>query len=384
VDSTLSRVNSVRDILWSIVRVFSLDDYEQVIMPRKLKYSHSYETIYEFGHKTYVGIAIDDLNFSEILKNGKFSFLKKCRLFFKKILYIVKIKIKKKNISFQPGGDAMIEKILRKEKPGVIVSFTYDPSRELNDFCNSKNIPYFDMRYDTRITAPDVNKEKMYIAEKYAMEHSQGYFVPSFFMDDYKKHFDSKKLIGYNLPLVINKETVKKALLHAEEKYKFSYFGQIQSFRYPEKMKDLFIKLKCKLDVFYTGRENWGELFNNHEALIGEELYQAVANSKFLVAFDNGHPYEHYLPSKAYLYVSFTKPIIVLGDNENSALKSFLKDYPNYYYQNINEPLDGLIDFIEDNGFSKSLNEELYNKYDAFTEDRGVPELRDCIKKVFG
>ena len=80
-------------------------------------------------------------------------------------------------------------------------------------------------------------------------------------------------------------------------------------------------------------------MFLYHQAVSEEKLYETVASNRFLEVFNNGEPYSHYLPSKVYLYVSFTKPIIIFGNNTDYAMKRFLKNHPFYYYFNTKKVL---------------------------------------------
>ena len=103
-----------------------------------------------------------------------------------------------------------------------------------------------------------------------------------------------------------------------------------------------------------------------------------VAHSRFLIAFDNSAPFHIYLPSKSYLYASFTKPVIAFGDNETSSLKDFFSDYPYFYYQDIHASAEGLKAFIEANG-EQSFHEELYDQYLRYLPQHALTSFADVM-----
>ena len=164
--------------------------------------------------------------------------------------------------------------------------------------------------------------------------------------------------------------------------YNYLYLGQIQSFRNAEIIQTIFKKIGIRLDIFTNSSVQSSETFIVHPAISGDELYRVISNSKYLVAFDNSKPYNHYLPSKVYLYVSFTKPVIAFGDNKESALIEFFKDYPLFYYQNIYEPLDGLLDFLKTN-YKYTFDLDIYNKYTKFTKEKALKPLVNTIYSLF-
>ncbi|MEE1060956.1 MAG: hypothetical protein UH080_03905 [Ruminococcus sp.] len=237
------------------------------------------------------------------------------------------------------------------------------------------------MLYDTFIARPDVDIKSNLAGESYVMEqNSQGYFVPSFFFDKYTEYYKSDKLIKYDLPLLIDKLDVLKAYDNPKQ-YLFTYFGQIQSFRNSDNIKQIFHKITYTLDIFTTQNIASDEIFKVHPAVTKDELYSIVAGSKFLVAIDNSVPYNEYLPSKVYLYASFTKPVIAFGDNNTSALRTFFKDYPYFYYQNINESLDGLLEFLNAD-FPNEFEESVYSDYIQFSPEKALSPIISTISNM--
>ncbi len=379
VDFNLDEFNSVRDIFYNVIRNVEMNDYEHVLLQKEVRYNEPCEIVFDFGCKTYKKIWASS---KEIAFSRHLPFFRRVSFILTKLPFNVAYKFFGENFH-KYVEKKTLKKIIRKEQPDTIINSTMNPSKIVADVCAKKKIPYFEIRYDTRITSPKVDQKQMYALEKHTMDLSFGYFIPSYFMDGYKKFYNSQNLIEYKVPLVINKADVKQAFVKAEEKHTFSYFGQLQSFRYPNRIHDIFKILNYRLHIFSPDKCSHSS-FVPYARVTGTDLHQAIANSKFLIALDNGHPYEHYLPTKVCLYVSFTKPIIVFGDNKKSALRDFLKDYPNWYYQDINEPLDGLIEFIEKNDFVNELNEDTYSKYQDFCEDNGIPELTKRIKQAIG
>ena len=272
-----------------------------------------------------------------------------------------------------------ISTIIDLEHPDLVVFFVFSPDEDYTRVCQDRNIPYIYMLYDTYAGRPGIDAEKARQIEKIVIDSSVAYFVPGFFYNEYKQ-YSSEKVIPFDLPLLIQKDKVKAAFSRNAEKYNFSYFGQIQNFRNAERIKDICRQLNIKLDVFPSMPVERDDVFIVHEPVSEDALYDAVCHSKFLIAFDNSAPYDRYLPSKAYLYASFTKPIIAFGDNKESALLGFFSEYPYFYYQNINESIDGLIEFIQ-LAWKSEFNESLYNRFTKFTPAIALDGVKETISK---
>lgn len=248
------------------------------------------------------------------------------------------------------------KELLRREKPDLVVWFCLSPEKKVVDFCIKYHIPYCCALYDTYLKRPEITPDCA--MEEYVIRHSVNYLIPSFFYPDYEAHYHADQICPYDLPLLISKEQVARARKAERCGYPFVYFGQLQAFRNANEVEEIFRTLGYSLDVFTGDSIPERDVWHKHNPIKGDEMYAVIAHSNFLVALDNNVPYENYLPSKAYLYVSFGKPILVFGNNEQSAIRAFLKDYPCWYYQTIGEPLDGLMDFIE-----------RYRDYDCDTVD---------------
>lgn len=271
--------------------------------------------------------------------------------------------------------------IIREEKPDLIVFLIYTPDEKLINICKKVSVPFVQVLYDTVVSRPGIDIQTTKRIERRAMEESGGYFVPEFFCEDYLHHYPSNLFFAYALPLLICKEYVVKAYQNRTNTYQCTYFGQIQSFRNQKQIMERIREIGMALDVFTTNQIQGNELFRVHPAVSGDDLWKIAAESQFLIAFDNSAPYAHYLPSKAYLYVSFTKPVIAFGDNEDSALIRFFKDYPYFYYQNIYKPLDGLLAFLS-KPFPDCFDETLYDRYLMYSPNRALDPIEKRIETL--
>lgn len=377
-DYTLDRYNSVRDILYNLITLEDMECYEHVIVKANGKMHNPINKQYCMNYKTYsAGISKK----SGYLKCKDFNFIEKIKFLFYKMLFCLFSAIKLDNKFKKYDNFAYIKLLIKKEKPDLVVFLTYSPSYICAEYCVKHKIPYISILYDTYIGRPKVNKETAFKAEKYVIDNSQGYFVPDFFCDLYFKTYQSDRIFSFNLPLLIPQKDVISAYENSAQKYDFTYFGQIQSFRNGDTVKNLLKEIDLKVDVFSTEKYESDETFIIHPAVTKDDLYKVVAGSKFLVAIDNSFPYQDYLPSKAYLYVSFTKPIIAFGDNEKSALREFFKDYPYFYYQNISDSTDGLLKFLKKD-FSEALNVDYYGKYTQYLPENAFVPLIKLINNT--
>ena len=359
--------NSVADILQCILN--SLDTEDNVFsfihtksdLSKRIKYDDK-----EFG-RTYYGVSNKRHNCFDWLTKV----LSRKDTCFKTLVKRLKKRKKIKNI----------KKIVRKERPDIAIVFVFTPEPLYSRLFEESGLPHIYILYDTYISRPGINKENVLLIESDLMRSSYGYYVPSFFFKEYSSCYNSDKLFSYNLPLLIEKESVRHAFENKRIRFDFLYLGQIQPFRNAERIKVLLRQLKIKLDIFSAYSIENDDTFQVHPAVSGDELYQVVADSRFLVVFDNSEPYAHYLPSKAYLYVSFTKPVIAFGDNEESALIDFFSNYPMFYYQNINKSLDGLVEFIN-SYHGNSFIETIYDKYVDYSPTKALRAFVERINEI--
>ncbi len=371
--------NSVGDILNCLIKKTS--SYENVIV-KSDGYAYGNLNIKKInGYRCYFA---DIFTITEIIKNKSLTLFQKFMLILKKCLLNFAKLINKEDEFNRRVNSKHLYKIIKKEQPDLIVFFVFTPKVEYTDICIKTGQSYVFMLYDTFIERPGIDRNVYFPKEKYVIDNSKAYFVPGFFADEYYKIYGSEKINSFNLPLLIEKKDVENAYKNKID-FEFTYFGQVQSFRNGEKIRKMFAELNKKLDIFTSSRDCQGDdVFIIHDAITRDELFSTVAGSKFLVAFDNSVPYNMYLPSKVYLYVSFTKPVIIFGDNEESAIKNFMRDYPQSYYQNINESFDGLIEFINRNQ-SSSFDEKVYLKYAKYLPEnalKGYSETIDALLTV--
>lgn len=368
----LSNYGSVRSILFNMVSHPSLTKYNHVfaVEPEKLLQAFTVSNIYNF--KTY---SLQPYSCKNLKIYQKLALcFKKLFLTFLRVLRLGKLYVKYEYSTY-------FKKIIKEERPDIVVFSVFAPSKIFTKILIKHKIPYCCVLFDTFIENPAINKKKGKKIEEFVINNSIEYFIPSYFYNGYKDNYQSKKIKSYYMPLLIDSTSVKNAYANCELKYSFSYFGSMHTFRNSDVVKKIFKQLNLQLHIFNATNKPSDEVFIQHKPLHAELLYEALVSSKFLVVFDNGHPYEHYLPSKVIPYVSFTKPIIVFGNNNESALKNFLKDYPLYYYHDIREPLDGLIEFINKD-LPNEYNEEIYSNYLKYLPENALKDIAESIKNV--
>ena len=350
--------NSVGNILNAVLNNVSALKVKQIIVQRPELYFSSIQKRYVNGFLAYTG--------ENITK-------------FDKLKSKVMKRIKKTDNSQQTEID-YFQSLIDIEKPDFIIFLIFNPEKHLAKICKDNGIKNYWMLYDTFVSRPGLDITDAVSIEETAMKESLGYYVPSFFYDDYRKYYCCDKLKSYNLPLLIPKNDVVDAFNKHEDAYEYTYFGQVQSFRNADKIKELCRKIHVKIDVFTTDDLESDDVFVVHKALSGEQLYQVAAHSKYLIVFDNGKPYENYLPSKVFLYVSFTKPVIAFGDNKDSALLRFFKSYPCFFYQDFNESFSGLVDFLNEN-VSSSFDQNIYDSYNQYLPETALDQFVGNLKE---
>ena len=375
-EGSLNQYNSVIDILYSLLKQFDDTQYEQVLASYRGTPAYPLKVENTQGYKSY---SVTKCTWKQLISNDQLSTIQKISYSLKSLVHNCMAKIPRiRHIYRCWEYNRFYDKIFRLEKPDIVVYFAISPEKGFSRVCKRRNIPYISMLFDTFIDRPHITQKEAAI-ENDEIVNALGYFVPDFFMDGYRKHYDHQNIYPFKLPLLIPKDNVLQAYKNVEKTLDFTYFGQLQSFRNGDRIKEIFKELGATLDIFSTEKHPSDNTYIFHNAVSQEALYKTVASSDFLVAFDNSKPYDQYLPSKAYLYVSFTKPIIVFGDNKDSALRRFLAEYPLSFYYDINESsLDDLKAFIEEkhNGFS----EELYEKFIDYLPQQALHQIVTLIK----
>ncbi|MBE6878870.1 MAG: hypothetical protein E7488_06890 [Ruminococcaceae bacterium] len=380
VDSLLNQYNSVRDILYNIITLDDFSDFEHIIAKAGGHLCFPLDEDYIQDYKTY---SAKPATIPQILKSSRYNLFTKIRYCCKGVLLKLAQTFLMGKRYYLYESYNYLKTVIRKENPDVVIFFNSKPNHNklYTEACIRTNTPYITLLYDTYIDRPSLNIEEVKLYEGNVIDHSEGYFIPSFFFSSYLEHYKPEKLISYNLPLLIDRQDVLNAYKNCKNNYGFTYFGQMQSFRNSDKVKDIFRSLNITMDIFTTDNHKDDDIFHFHPAVTKDELYNIVAGSRYLVALDNSIPFNWYLPSKAYLYVSFTKPIIAFGDNEESALKNFFKDYPHFYYQNINEPLDGLREFLQKEHIN-SFDDNIYSDYLQFSPAQALEPLVKLINRI--
>jgi len=377
-DFALNEYNSVRDISYALVNHPSLHQYTHVFSVSRGNHLNTFGVSYIEGYKTYTSYAMTTL---ELVQNHDLSVFKRIKLLTRRTFAKILSLIHMDRSYYAHTSMKYLKHIIKLEKPSMVCLFTGTPDPDYVKACLKCKTPYINMLYDTYIERPNKNKEAVFQTESYVLKHSVGYFVPGFFYKGYISFYNSSKLKSYNLPLLIDKDTVLKAYKEASTPYEFTYFGQIQKFRNGDKISAILKRLELVIDIFTTQKIESNDVFRVHPAVTGDDLCNIVAGSKYLIAIDNSAPYDHYLPSKAYLYASFTKPIIIFGDNETSALKDFFKDYPFCYYQHLDEPLDGLVDFLA-KPFPTGFNNDIYSQYLQYLPQNALKPILELIDEA--
>lgn len=379
-DGALHHCNSVRDILYNILCQFDKYNYEQIVVRHHGILRRPLKTERIMGYKTYSTVSC---SIKQLLANSNLSIYQKVSYLIEDAFFIIAIKFSyTRHIYSAWAYNRFYNKIFKLEKPDIVVYFAYSPQKGFSKICKKSGIPHISVLYDTIVGRPNISQLEIAI-ETEEIPNTVGYFVPDFFVNDYTKYYNYSNIYSYKLPLLIPKNDVIKAYTDIETTYKFTYFGQMQTFRNGNIIKEIFKALGEGLDVFTSENHESDDIYVFHNPVSHEQLYKIVASSDFLVAFDNAEPYAHYLPSKAYLYVSFTKPIIVFGNNEDSALKQFLDSYPLCYYHNYDDKdLNGLIEFINTHKNTSGFDEELYSKYTEHLPQEALVDMVSVIKNA--
>jgi|GEM_PF-2589262 len=379
-DYLLTEYNSVRDILMNISRENHNLGYSQSVA---YFFGYSYNPLDRDTYADYTFYSACDKIDEEILGGNKYSTAQKFKYraykFADKIFKLLKISDKFKYFC----GLKYIEKVIKTEKPDLIIFVSLSCSPRLVRMFKRYRIPYVCMLYDSLLPSPYAKEDNQSasVIENVIIQNSLAYFVPDFFYGQYRKTYRSDKIRSYHLPLLVQKKDVLQAYKTKGEGCEFAYFGQIQRFRNGDKVEEIFTRLGKKMDVFSAVPYDFSGAFISHPAVTAEELHVVVAHSKFCVAMDNSYPYNHFLPSKAYLYASFTKPVIAFGDNKESALKTFFEGYPYFYYHQFGEPLDGLMAFI--NEMQRVVfDEKVYEGYLCYLPKIALLPIQNVIESI--
>ncbi len=266
-DYGLEEYNSVRDILYNIIKDERLSECDQAIAIA-LGYLHQpFMTSYYEDIKTYF---TSNQSFKTYLKSKKVSFADIIRTFFHRVAYVIMSRLGLEKAYIEHDKMAYIKRVMKVGKPDLMVFLIFDPNKRYADLCKKRKIPYISFLYDTYIDRPGIDKNEGYRLEKHIIDNSEKYFIPSFFYDAYTDTYKNNSELGKcNLPLLIDEKQVVQSFENSSKRYRFVYFGQIQNFRNGSEINDIFKKMGYKLDVFTTEKYQNNESFSFHKAITG-------------------------------------------------------------------------------------------------------------------
>ena len=375
-DYSLDEANSVRDIMKQLIlqNPFLFKDcsvWKQDVSDYGVVNCVEIDGVKNYFNKNYH-------RKKSFLLDGDVSIFKKIGFIARKIFLKITHKAK-----FFDSYSLSLKRIRNIFKFDNVVMLTYNILPGIIKFCNKRNISVSIFLYDTILERPFSNRINNGFFEKFAIAHVNYYFVPSFFYDLYAKKYKCSNVLSYNLPLLIQKEIVFKSIQKSLSlpKHELSYFGQLSSFRNVDSIAKLLYSTNNHIDVFSKDRCFNTDCFNYHNPVLDADYYMELAKSQILVIFDNDKPYDFYLPSKVYSYVSFTKPIICIGNNPNSFVSSFFKEYPLFSYFSLHESHDFFVNAV--NRFKKinyCFNEDIYKIFSRYLPRISCLDIR---KKIF-
>lgn len=214
---------------------------------------------------------------------------------------------------------------------------------------------------------------------------SDKYFIPEFCIDAYKKQFNNySNLISYCLPVAIE---FNDNNLFKTEKLTFSYFGTL---RKKYNLFDDYFKHLSSNQMNQLKFYGWtsdklanrvgGKYFN---PVSGNKLIDELLKADFLMVLDNPPSMTDLIPSKTIMYASTTKPIIIFGENDDSALLKFLKKikYERYIYVKPTDSFESLDKFIKEYS-NVYFDEECYKRqFDYYPSNVSLKLYKELINK---
>ena len=287
------------------------------------------------------------------------------------------------------GGSRLLTMVmtsnLRVLKKIFNVDFALYLTGTPNEYAMKSKIPYSYFLYDTYLSRPGVAPKFIEIEERVIKKSIAYYQAPFFYTDYHAKYPEYSNIKCLAFPLYPTKEEVDKAKSRSKGiQYKFSYFGQMQDFRNIEEIAALFESVGIYIDVFSWQHPIDSKSFVYHKTLIGDDYFKAIVESEYLLVFDNNEPFAHYMPSKLYQFIAFSKPIVLFTKNDKSATIDFLKDYPYFYKFDLRytDVTKNFMSFIErGNNFSEN---NLFDEYDRLYSRNVITKVirDDFISKL--
>ena len=263
--------------------------------------------------------------------------------------------------------------LARKLDADHVLSVAFFPSAALR----LSGVSYSVLLYDTILGRPGVSKRAI-ASERKVIERSWKYYVPEFFSEEYQTAYPGKRQLSFiPLPFLPTEAELEGAKAYSSPKrYRFAYFGQLQSFRNCGDVFSLFARLGWNIDLF--SKDDPGEWPNVicHGAIAPKDCLAEMASSSFLLVFDNNPPFDRYLPSKCYQMIALGRPVIVLGKNRNSATREFFAGQGNWVYVDLEDAgaQDKLASFV-------SQAESVANRNDGMTVD-GQVDRESIVRRI--
>lgn len=212
---------------------------------------------------------------------------------------------------------------------------------------------------------PKTNGRRISKLEENLIKCSDSYFVPEFCFDTYTNRFNRNlniKSFCFPVSAQLSKfdDCENNGLI-------ISYFGtqRVDYNVFNNTFAYLAKQHRASLRLYGWGNnalvnETGGTHFN---PVSGSQLICEILKANFLLAIDNPPHMTDLLPSKIVLYASTTKPIIIFGENDDSALLKFLKKikYERYIYIKPTDSFELLDKFIKEYS-NVSFDEECYKR----------------------
>lgn len=212
-------------------------------------------------------------------------------------------------------------------------------------------------------TRSDCYNRKILKLEKKVIDNSDKYFVPEHCFDRYSQFFKNEKILKFCIPSAFE---FNEKLAFTFKLNNVSYFGTIADYRVFNSCLEYLCK-KQELEVRMYGwidKNKFGNFKIKYlNPITGNEFIDKLLESTYLLAFDNPKNMTDLLPSKIVSYTSTTKPIIIFGENDDSALLKYLRkiDYKRYIYLKPTDSFELLDKFVKKYS-NVDFDEECYKR----------------------
>lgn len=214
--------------------------------------------------------------------------------------------------------------------------------------------------------------------------------TPFNFVDDYKSCFPvyNNKFFAIEFPalfpesIIIDSQKKDSTLNKISLLYLGSLTGSGRKCNY---LFELFSDLDfCELNIYSKLNKKTSFLVNSnnfhiYDPVDFQRIPEIIASSNATLVIDNGLTYGKMIPSKVLNYVSFCKPIIILGENKIlSGCYKLLMGYPNvFYYEYGVSSKNELIHFLKANCFHLNyFDRQIYSMYSNFAPSNVAAKIR--------